>query len=883
MSAARLLWRQFSSERWPALLLAFSVAILSALTAVTPRLMGALDDRQLTETLSGLSALQGDVAGSWGHTTGASGVTGLAEPWAPHREAISAIREAQPQPLRSLLAEPEFLGVVTTTISLTPEPDTGYYQARLGVYMDPDLVSHAELVDGAWPVPRTDEGAPIEVAALTSVAERLRWEVGEAIDDTTVLTGVFSPTDDTDTRWEHVPYGRNFAEEEDPNRGTAMIAGVFLAPEHLGATEPATPRGPNVREPVTVHTWFGVNVSQLADVDVRELRSQLTGLLTQRYPNLPADPESDGVGVEFLLSSELGDSLTSIAAQQDTTRAVVAVAAVGPLAVAIALVVLAAQLVVERRRATFELVSARGLSSRQLRRLLTAEGLVLGVPAALVGHLVGTVLTPGPQSVPAWLVALLLGGIPALGLSWVAQRIGPVRTRSDIGLRPGRWRVVAEAVTAIAMAAAVWALLSREHAPEEGLDVLATATPVLITVAACLLALRLYPVPLRVLGGWQRGRRGLAGFLGIVRAHRDPAGGLTPVFTVLLGTTIAVLSASLLGSIIAGTERAAWETNGASLRISGPRITDDIAGELRRLDGVAAVARIHDAGSNHRLSQGSESRIRLWLTEPSLEPVYDASPFGSVLPAGLFDGASAVVLGSQVAIDGGPAQLEGVGQVQVVGELPAPPGVVTGSSWGLMSIEEWGGEIPPATLALVSLSPGADSADVARQAGELVSTALVTTVDDLLTGVRDTPTVSGLTNTFTALTAATAALLALTLFGSQLMATRTRTHLGAILRTLGMGRRDLRALTAWEVAPSALLGLLLGTALGVGLAALLLDTLDFRSLTGGVHPPPLHLDLTLLTSVLGMLLVTVAFTVAVTAWLAGRTNLAEELRIGEEQ
>ena len=149
--------------------------------------------------------------------------------------------------------------------------------------------------------------------------------------------------------------------------------------------------------------------------------------------------------------------------------------------------------------------------------------------------------------------------------------------------------------------------------------------------------------------------------------------------------------------------------------------------------------------------------------------------------------------------------------------------------------------------------------------------------------MRETPTVAGLTSTFAGLTAATAALLALTLFGAQLMATRTRTRLGAVLRTLGMGRRELRALTAWEVAPSAVLGLLLGTGLGIGLAGLLLATLDFGSLTGGSQPPPLHLDGALLGAVLGILVVTVALTIAVTAWLAGRSNLAQELRIGEER
>ncbi|MDO5676078.1 MAG: FtsX-like permease family protein [Propionibacteriaceae bacterium] len=893
MSALKLLWRQFSDERWPALLLAFSVAILAALTAATPRLMAALDDRQLTQALDGLSAIQGDISGSWAHTTGESGVTGQADPWEPHREALSVIRSAQPEPLRSLLAEPQFVGHVeaTGTVTITPPPETGYYEARFRFYLDPDIATHTELVDGAWPAVRGEAGTT-EVAVLDTVAEKLGWQVGDLIDASTsantTLTGIFRPIDPADTRWEHIPYGRNFAEEANPDRGTALVGGLFLAPGHLGGTFSATQRGPGVREPITIEAWFGVNTTHLADVDVRGLRNQVTGLLAQRYPNLPAaDPENDVglIPVEFRLESELGPRLTTVAAQQDTTRAVVAVAAVGPLAVAIALVVLAGQLVIERRRATLELVTARGLSRHQLRRMLTGEGLLLGIPAALLGHLIGTLLTPGAHGLIPWLIALVIGAVPALALAWAAQQVGPVRTRADLALRPGRARVIAEAVVGILTAAAVWALLSRDGAPAEGLDLLATATPVLITIAACLLALRLYPLPLRFLSGLRRGGRGLAAFLGSVRAHRDPAGGLTPVFTVVLGTTIAVLSAALLGSIIAGTERATWEANGSTLRISGPRISDEMRTQLEAIDGVHAVARIHDAGTNHRLNQQGEqeARVRLWLAEPALLDAYAASPFGSPLPPALFGEEAAVVLGAEVPINPGPARLEPVGDVLVLDPLASPPGIRTGAAWGVMSVERWTQDVPPATLVLVAVERGADAAEVARLAQGVVPNSLITNVADQLGAVRDTPTVSGLTSTFTALTAATAVLLALTLFGSQLMATRTRTRLGAILRTLGMGGRELRALTAWEITPGALLGLLVGTGLGVGLAALLLSALDFRSLTGGSTAPSLHLDPLLLGAVLGILIATVALTIAVTAWLAGRTNLAQELRIGEER
>ncbi|MFD0867368.1 hypothetical protein ACFQ06_16355, partial [Tessaracoccus lubricantis] len=369
MNALTMVWRQFSAERWPALLLALSVAILAALATATPRLMASLDDRQLAQELSGLSAIQGDVTGSWAESTSSSPVTGLADPWAPHREALGAVRGAQPEPLRSLLGAPQFVADVPTVVDITPEVGTGYYEARFLFFVDPDLGEVAELVEGAWPAPRpVEEGrmgitptGPQEVAALAEAAERLGWEIGEQITETLVLSGTFRPLDPDDNRWEHVSYGRTIVEEPHPDRGVRLVTGLFLPPSYLAAATPVEELGPGVTETLTVHAWFGVETSHVADVRVRELRAQLTGLLAERYPVvLPGAVEEGPPPTQVRLASELGDALERVAAQQDVTRAAVAVAAVGPLAVSLALLVLAAQLVVERRLTAVELVTARG-------------------------------------------------------------------------------------------------------------------------------------------------------------------------------------------------------------------------------------------------------------------------------------------------------------------------------------------------------------------------------------------------------------------------------------------------------------------------------------------------------------------------------------------
>ena len=63
------------------------------------------------------------------------------------------------------------------------------------------------------------------------------------------------------------------------------------------------------------------------------------------------------------------------------------------------------------------------------------------------------------------------------------------------------------------------------------------------------------------------------GFLGAARALRSPAGGAVPVAAVVLGTTMAVTSSLLLGTVSAGVDSSAWSEVGGDVRVSGPPIT----------------------------------------------------------------------------------------------------------------------------------------------------------------------------------------------------------------------------------------------------------------------------------------------------------------------
>lgn len=878
MTNVTLLRRQFVARPWPTLLLALVVALASALATAVPRMVTDLNDRQLSQRLGSLSAIQGDVTGTWTPSLHLDGVT--RDPWEGYRQAAEAIRLAQPEPLRSLLAPAQFVAEFATTWSAVPPPSSGYYTITFHLLVDPALDSHTHLVDGTWPVMAPDDRANQEIAVAAPAAERMGWQVGDSPATGYVISGIFEPNDAADVRWEHVELGRRYTEINDPNQGVELVVGAFL-PNEMAGGDPMTLLQASF--PTTL--WYRLDPTKVgqAGLDVDLLNSQLTGLLAPSW-EISAVGDDEPSGKSVRLTSELGPILTTVASAQATTRTLAAVSAAGPAGVAVAVLVLAAGLVADRRRTTLTLLSARGLSVRQQRGLATAEGLVVGLPAAALGHLVASWLAPGVDSWQSWLVTLCLAGVPAAAL--VASLSGAAASRP--GGRPsraagsGRWRIVGEALVLLAAAAATFRLVT---APASiGIDWLAIAAPLLLALSVCLAVLRAYRVPLRALHKALGRGTGLTGFLGSARALRQPAGGQVPVVALVLGTTLAVTSAVLLGTISSATAQQTWDRVGADVKLSGPIITDDLVEALRGIDGVAAVSRIRDATRQANLELGGKSTgVRVWLAEPSLPEVYRTGGSTTQLPAEFFgeDGAAPIVVGGVPGGDAGT--LGSLGEVRVAGRATTLPGVLSGSPWALMSVTRWpGGDQIRSNLALISLAPGADPAAVAAAVQEAAPTAKVESAAVALDALRQTPTLTSLSAIFTLLTASTVVLLLVAICTAQLLASPSRAMTGAVLRTLGLSRSRLRALTAWELVPTVLTSLAVGVGAGVGIAALLLANVDFAVLTGGTTAPALHLDPLGTGAVVGALVLATALSILLSAALAGRVEVATQLRSNDE-
>ena len=109
----------------------------------------------------------------------------------------------------------------------------------------------------------------------------------------------------------------------------------------------------------------------------------------------------------------------------------------------------------------------------------------------------------------------------------------------------------------IAALGGAYLLRRRGLSPEGGFDPYLAAVPVLVGLAAAIVALRLYPLPLRALAWAAAPRRDLVPALGLRRLARQPTLAVAPLLVVLLATSVGVLAATMAGPIAVAQDRVA--------------------------------------------------------------------------------------------------------------------------------------------------------------------------------------------------------------------------------------------------------------------------------------------------------------------------------------
>lgn len=804
----------------------------------------------------------------------------VAELYEPMDSALATLRDGLPEALRDALGPAEYYSR-SEPFGTSPDVldrDAPIMSTRLAT--DPRIEERVRIVEGAFPERlRYDvDDFPLEVMVSVETAEKLRWPVGQVRQRAgipVVLAGTFEPVDPEASYWKHAPSVLEPQLFDDGN----------LTPEYTGVAyvNPLSIFTGGGSQRTTV--WFPLDVGVL---DVGEASQILPALrtVTDAIQFIPST-EPGGRGLSLGFHSDLEPAIDSALSRSATITALLALVASGPLGVALAVLTLGARAVVERRRPALALTFARGASGFQRRGALALEGAVIGLLPALAATALAAVVLPQSVGVIGVVGPALLGLAPAVILAALASPTTLRAERSDVG-SPGRGRVrwIVEA-TAVLLAATATVLLFRRGLTTSAasIDPLLASTPLLLSLAVCVVVLRLYPLPLRSLAGALARRPGVVGFVGSARAVRDRSLSLEAVFALIVAVAVGVFSSVVLSTLDRGIESGAFASVGADIRVTGGVVDPATIASMGEIDGVAGVAGV-DVSAPVDLSV---DKVR------SSVPVVvaDTASLGEFrdLPEGLDaerSGAIPVVVSEDLAGELSAAGDIRVGgeSVTVVGTEPRASGFTSSGPWVLVdkafSKRLTGTEFLP-QLVLIDLEESAETTTVVSALDSIAGpTATVTSYLAATEAARSAPATAGLRATLLAAVGVAVLLAALAVVLSAALGTASRVRVLTLLRTLGATDAQRRRIVVWEFVPAVTAAALAGTLLGLALPWLVFATVDLRPFTGGAGQPLPVADPVMLLVVLGAVAVTVAAAIVAAIRLARRANLTTTLRMGAD-
>jgi len=877
-------------------LIALGIVVLIATIAVTawPRAVSSLltDELQhrVSTTAPGLRDVQTSLrTQATGGVNAAGDKSSNANITAALHNHIRAMHTSFPQPLKSMLTSGD--AATRSDVLATTGPVFNYhYNVQLEGYAG--LADVSTLASGHWPR-ATDADtptAPIQIVMSASAAKRMGWKLGEVREvplgvppqpRAVTLVGTVTPDAGADF-WQLDPLRSHVAFENLGDGGFKMTAVVWTAPaqwQQLYTQVAASTTG-----------WYGVDSSNLTSSTVGVLQTQLAKFLATPQPLNP-----------FLLhfTTHLDTTLSDYVAAAGPAQTLLLLLASGPLGVAIAVLFLGVELLVERRRATLALLSARGASGVRIRGSLALETLAVSVPAAAVALAVTVAILPGPRDVLTIVLASLCAIVPPV----VMAALGSSRTREQRVAARGRgfarWRWLVECVVVAAAVAALTVLITRGLTPSAGTiaaDPLVVATPLLICLAASVVVLRLYPFALAAAATALRRRRGATGFLGAVRGERTSASTLVPVLAVLVGIAVTVFSSVVFTTERTGIQQDARGTVGADISVTATQLTGAQIERMRKTPGVAQLATVESAGYANLAKDGTSQPVFVMTTDTaSLARLQADLPSTARTPAGMahrVSGRAQVLLGGWDA--GGNARdgVLSIGDQELrvhEASVTAVPGdFIANSPWLLLDTrvlpKGFGLHAGVTTTALVLLEPGVDAAAVQKRLSMIAGQgAVLHSAPAQADAARAAPVVGGLERMLVIAIVLAFVLCTLALLLALVSNAVNRQRLSATLRTLGFSRRQNGALTAWEIGPTVCAGLIGGLAAGLALPFVVVAPLNLAAFTGGTAHPMIAVNGAFIAlAVVGFLVVSGVSTV-IAMIVSSRRSVASVLRIGEDE
>jgi putative ABC transport system permease protein len=600
---------------------------------------------------------------------------------------------------------------------------------------------------------------------------------------------------------------------------------------------------------------------------------------------------ADAGPFERSVSTGLGSVVADYRGERSQAETLLAVATFSLLACALANLGLLAALSFDRRRTETGLARTRGALPRQVLLTQLLEGLLLAVPAGLAGWAVAVLVVPGRGStLSVWLVIAVVVGAVLLHAAGVARHarraLRPAERATPSAGHASPRRLALEALVVVLAGLGVYLLRRRGlSSAGGGLDPYLTAVPVLLALAAGIVALRLYPLPVGAAARLARRSRGFTLHLALSRAARQSEVALAPLLVVLLALALAVFSVAMLHTLEAGQTQTASRQVGADLRVDatpGRFLPASLVARLRKEGTVAPAFVLPDAVAN-----ATEDTIFLALdTRAYQRTVSGAAAPGQALdvldkPAPL--GGFVPALTSADWPGGSPSQLD-VQQAIVslvttrhVGSFAGLPTGVPFAVTSLQAIErQTHYRIRPNRLYL----RGVGASAVRRAVDASAPGASVTSRADVLRRLRASPFVGGVGDGFRLAIALAALYAIVAVVLLVLIASRSRARDLALVRTMGGSPRDALRLAAVELAPPLVVALALGVGLGIALLYLVAPAVDFSFFTGNAARL-LSVPWAAALALAGGAAATVAVAVVVTSARTRRAELSRVLRFGE--
>lgn len=937
--AGAMLLRRLGAERGVILLIFVLVAGTSFVFAAAPRLFNRVTDDALQYAVRVASPQQRSISASLSGNIGARAGDGVA----PIRERGQQI-EAKFSPAITDLIADRPLRFTSVRMYVWDPPS---YDTRLYLRYRDGLTDRTKLAAGRWPedhgatlktiAVQTGENEPpapatgppdvFEAAISTATATEVGLKLGDRIEirldgsDPAIqgapltlapseveIVGLYDPLDEADPYWFADDDMLHAVQRGNPDQPIAWIT-AYVPPEMY-------PNLAGSRLPFQYEWRYATAPERYESDEVPQLQSDLRRLGVNAGVAAGASGTVD-------IRTGLPGILEDFAAERALTETVLSIATLGPFGLAAGAIAMVALLLVRRRRGTLALARGRGASASLLLGTQLWEGILVTGAATVVGLGVATVLIPARSSPLSAELAIAVGALATLlllGASWSTARrpLGNLE-RDDAPLRGvSTRRLVVEGTIVFLAAAAMLLLRDRGLAapapatgvgtptatPTASVNPLLAAVPLLAGLAAGIVALRLYPFPIRALGWLAARRRDFVPVLGLRTIGRHPGAANLPLLVLLLTAAFGAFASTLSSSIDRGQVTASYLDVGSDFRIEriGLGSMPELA-QVTAVPGVEAVARgIVDPLASFQSTAGQRASIEVaaietaeyaavvagtpaephlpgaFVVTPPANPGTAEDPIPAILSTKVPAGSKHLDLGDtfRVTVNGQPLVLRlverrdifpGIDQRSAFTIAPLP--------WVQAAFDHPRGTGTMWVRASTDIRPG-----LAAAIADAGAAARIVSRFDTLAALRDAPLEAVITTGYLAALVIAAVYMALAIVGAMVLSAAGRTRDLAYLRTLGVTGRQAFGLTVMEHGPPVIIALIPGLALGIAIVLLVEPGLGLATFVGSTGVP-LYIDWLPLAALAVALIAVVATAVGLGTWLARRARPTDALRIGE--